>query len=532
MLRSYFFSIPIAFFWTFLLVPIVRRIALRFGVVDHPDHRKVHRGAIPRTGGVAIFLGMILTLITLYLLFPQMESRFSYRWSQVIWFGAGAALVCIVGLIDDVRNLSARHKLGFQILAGVLACSGGVHFQFFDQTLWGLPVGTAVNWIATIFWIIAVTNAINLIDGLDGLAAGITIISALVLGVISSLNGHPVTTLLSMIIVGSAAGFLRYNIHPAKIFLGDSGSLLLGFLLATLSIRGTFQESSFYSMIIALSLFSVPLLDVSLAVLRRFIKGLSLAHADRDHIHHRLIKQGIGHFQSVTVLWVITLAFGMVALFLSIDFERQQAGLVVLLPIVLMGIALRRLGCSEVFAIINAIRYGNRRKLPPREKNIAVRKAVKRLMELEDIEAVGLHLIGLADRLDLDLMHVEATWTLQNEKKRQVDLVHWIRPSEQRRIPWNVQKEEGDKPDLSLSKITEGHRTRSGVSCLVVLGQETWKLRRQGESQFWASLLADGLSHWLALGQEPLAAGGKVTHARIPDPRLIPFDAFNVRRKT
>ncbi|MBI4715462.1 MAG: hypothetical protein HY760_05945, partial [Nitrospirae bacterium] len=148
MLHSYLFSIPIAFFWTFLLVPIVRRIALHFGVVDHPDHRKAHRGAIPRMGGVAIFLGMILTLISLYLLFPQMESRFSYRWSQAIWFGAGAALVCIVGLIDDVRNLSARHKLGFQILAGVLACSGGVHFQFFDQTLWGLPVGTAVNWIA------------------------------------------------------------------------------------------------------------------------------------------------------------------------------------------------------------------------------------------------------------------------------------------------------------------------------------------------------------------------------------------------
>jgi hypothetical protein len=246
---------------------------------------------------------------------------------------------------------------------------------------------------------------------------------------------------------------------------------------------------------IVLSLLSIPLLDTLLAILRRYLKGLAFSHADGEHIHHRLLQQGMGHVGSVVMLWTATLVFGVAALFLSFVEQNQLIGLVILLPTVLWAIVFRRFGTLEMFEVFRALRYTNRRRLSPREKNINVRQAIKRLDRVTDLAALKRHMICLSMDLDLDLLHVEANLALAHDLKK-VELVHWNRPSELRSPARGIADCDQER-SLSLSKIGKGSKRLDGIACTVILGKESWKMRRQNEDQYWAILLADGLSHWV-----------------------------------
>ena len=518
-MKIYAFAFFSAFFGVTLITPVIRRIAFRLKVLDFPSSRKVHTTLIPRFGGVAIYVGMLFTLTATYAMLPETRNPILEAIHQGALLIAGATLLCAIGMIDDMRSIRAQHKLLFQVLSALLAYWGGFQLRFFDHAGSVFLLGNVANLLMTIAWITVVTNAINLIDGLDGLATGITTIAAIILALISYANGQTITLFLALAITGCALGFLLYNIHPAKIFLGDSGSLFLGFLLATLSIQGTRHGSPLIPMVIALLLLMVPLLDTVLAFTRRYVKGYPIFLSDGNHIHHRLLQRGVSHSKSVMILWAATLSFGFMALWLSFARTRYEVGLILVLSVVLIGLALRRFGFVEIHCLLNVMLHWNGRKLSPRKKNQRVRSAVNDMAGVKDLNALNLCFSDLADEIGLDSFSIEVAFS--PAEKRRLKLVQWNRIREASSIP----------PDGSEREICETRvffNEHSGIWGFVALGKERWKARRKSEEdRVWASMIADeivslketmlkwsnaGLSHdpqghWFRAPGSPVAEG-------------------------
>lgn len=286
----------------FTMTPIVRVLAFRIGAIDVPaDERRMHKKPIPRIGGLAIFFAFVITTIAFCEVNPTMLT---------LWFG-GLVLVCM-GVLDDVFRLNAWIKLVFQIAVAFIAVYQGVtidYINFFGTYvnfgIWSIPI--------TVIWIVGLTNAINIIDGLDGLACGVSIICSLSLFCVALISSQPIWALLTAILVGSCAGFLPFNRHPAKIFMGDTGALFLGFTLSILSIEGIFKTHMLLSFLIPLSIFGLPLFDTAFAIIRRILRGESPFAADGEHIHHKLMKMGFGQKYSVRILYAVCGILGISA---------------------------------------------------------------------------------------------------------------------------------------------------------------------------------------------------------------------------
>lgn len=319
------------------LTPLVRWIAVRIGAVDVPDERKTHERPIPRLGGVAIFAAFNLTMLLFISPFGIVNDPFMHL-ANHWWTGFLVASVVVigVGMVDDMRSLSVRVKFLIQLVAALVAVCHGYKIEQI-----GLPGGVLLNlglWSipVTIFWIVGITNAFNLIDGLDGLASGVALISTLTLAGVALLNQHIELALISSALAGSVLGFMRYNFRPASIFLGDSGSLFLGFTLAVMSITSAYKASATASILIPLLAFGLPIMDTALAMMRRFLRvahvvdtskqgklrffylrGRSVFEADRDHVHHRLVQLGINHRNAVLILYGVSAAAGCAALMVS-----------------------------------------------------------------------------------------------------------------------------------------------------------------------------------------------------------------------
>ena len=470
---------------TAVATPIVRSAALYRDLIDRPNHRKVHTGDVPRLGGLALGAGIFAAIGVVVVLVPEARDLVGTRGARLAALLVGASLLGLVGLLDDVRGLGARSKLLAQIVAGLVAFAGGNQFRFFEGAIVGSPVGVALNLVATVVWVVAITNAMNLIDGLDGLATGITTIAVTALGVISLVHGHPATALLSAAVAGGALGFLPYNIHPARIFLGDSGSFLLGYLLAVLSMQGLQEHSPWSTVAVLFFLFSVPLLDTTLAIVRRALRGQDLFAADGNHIHHRLLGRGLGHLRSVLVLWGTALLFGTVAFLLGLVPGGRYVGLLRLTGLVVLLIAASRLGALEVRDLLHVLRGRERRRLSPRDRNLAVRRVLKDLPAQRDGHALGERLIGLAREIDLDLLRVEVEVSTHGGA-RAIPVIQWSR-------------DDGTSPGSAAERdriVTTAAEVggASGMRGLVVLGKEHWKLRRRSEDhRAWAHQLAEGL---------------------------------------
>ena len=246
MLIAAFIGFAAALAATLLATPIVRALALGRDLLDAPNHRKVHKEAVPRLGGVALGAGLILGTIGAILLSSEARHILLRHGPRFATLVAAAAVLALVGLYDDLRGLSARAKLMAQVVAGLVAFAGGNALTLFGGGVVGPPLALLLNLAATVLWVVAITNAMNLIDGLDGLATGITTIVVLALAALAASQARPVTAFVAAIVAGAALGFLPYNLHPARIFLGDSGSFLLGSILAVLSIQAL-QEGSPWS---------------------------------------------------------------------------------------------------------------------------------------------------------------------------------------------------------------------------------------------------------------------------------------------
>ena len=295
-----------AFLLSYFMTPPVRRFAVYIGAMDVPrDERRVHDHPIPRMGGLAIFVSFLVTA----LLFADMDN-------QVMGLLLGSVIIAVMGAMDDVLNLSPWLKLAGQVLAAVVAYSCGIYFNVLSFT-------GELGWLScplTILWIVACTNATNLIDGLDGLAAGVSAISSFFLMLVSLfayVGGNVSVPMLLACLTGACMGFLPYNLNPAKIFMGDAGSQFLGYVLSVVSIMGLFKTQALVGFLLPLLVLAVPLGDTFAAFFRRLIHGQSPFHADRGHIHHRLLDSGLSQKQAVAVLYGLSSALGIIALWIA-----------------------------------------------------------------------------------------------------------------------------------------------------------------------------------------------------------------------
>lgn len=304
-------ALVVALIVSFILTPVVKVLAQRVGAVDVPkDNRRMHDHPIPRMGGLAIFFGFLISTLIFVQITPQLRGMM-----------LGAVIIVVLGIFDDIYSLKAGFKFVVQIVAALIAvCSGNI-IQilsnpniFSANPYWNLGL---LAYPVTVIWIVAITNAVNLIDGLDGLACGVTTISSMTLLVIALVVGEPEVAFLVAALVGGCLGFLPYNLNPAKIFMGDTGSTFLGFVLAVVSVQGLFKLYTIISFVVPFLMLGLPIFDTAFAFIRRIAHGQSPMHADRSHVHHRLIDMGFSQKQAVAVLYVISAILGLSAVVLT-----------------------------------------------------------------------------------------------------------------------------------------------------------------------------------------------------------------------
>ncbi|MGI6286440.1 putative undecaprenyl-phosphate N-acetylglucosaminyl 1-phosphate transferase [Moorella humiferrea] len=316
---------------SFGLTPLLCRLAPRLGAVDKPDARKIHRGLMPRLGGVAIYAGFVAAFCFL-----------GYRESEYTGLFLGGTLIMLVGLVDDIKNISPRLKLLGQIAAAALLVAFGVRVEFLTNPFDGLLMLGKLAVPVTIFWIVGVTNALNLVDGLDGLAAGTSFIAAVTIAVVAWLNGEGEVALLSLALAASVLGFLPFNFHPARTFMGDCGSMFLGFNLASLAVIGLTKSATVISLFIPVVILGLPILDTFLAIVRRLYNHRPIFAPDKGHLHHCLLAQGLTQRQAVAVIYLVNACLGASAVLLTRLTTDQGV-------LILVGLAvLILLGCDRL----------------------------------------------------------------------------------------------------------------------------------------------------------------------------------------
>ncbi|MBI3980311.1 MAG: undecaprenyl/decaprenyl-phosphate alpha-N-acetylglucosaminyl 1-phosphate transferase [Chloroflexi bacterium] len=280
--------------------PLARRLALRLGIIDQPAARKLHRNPVPLLGGAAIYAAFLLAI----LIFGE-----QFRLPQLFSILVGASLVSVLGVWDDRRGLRPLLKLLGQVVAALILLSADVRIELFSS-----PV---LNAALTVFWVVGITNALNLLDNMDGLSGGVAAVAAAFFLVLAASSGQVLVASLSAALLGACLGFLRYNFNPATIFMGDTGSLFLGFVLAALGIKLRFEGPTVITWMIPVLVLGVPIFDTTLVSISRLRRGKNpLTTPGKDHLSHRLVRLGMTHREAVMALYLICGAFGMAALFL------------------------------------------------------------------------------------------------------------------------------------------------------------------------------------------------------------------------
>ena len=295
---------------SFLLVligtPFVRRFAIKHRIIDRPQERKVHKKSMPRLGGLAICFGFWVAVVV-----TQPLTR------EIYGLLAGGLLICLVGIWDDLRGVSPRVKLLFQVLAAAIVIKMGVRVDFMTNPIGGEVSLYYLSYPVTILWIIGVTNAVNLIDGLDGLAAGVSAIAGVTLGIVAILEGFSQVGMFALILAAAAFGFLKHNFYPAKIFMGDTGSLFLGYNLSVIAILGLTKSTTVISLFLPVVILGIPIIDTLLAILRRFSSKKPIFSADKEHLHHRLLAIGLTHRRSVLAIYGVSAFLGFSAVLMT-----------------------------------------------------------------------------------------------------------------------------------------------------------------------------------------------------------------------
>ena len=310
-------AMMVALVVSFLMTPVVRTLANKAGAIDVPrDARRMHTKPVPRLGGLAIFIGFMVSALLFVPITAETKSIL-----------LGAVVIVILGVVDDSMALPAGVKFVVQIAAALIPATHGVTIRAFsnpnifsDNLYWVLG-GLSIP--LTVLWIVAVTNSVNLIDGLDGLANGVSTISATTMLVLALLLAEADVSVMLAALVGASIGFLPYNLNPAKMFMGDTGATFLGYILATMSIQGLFKYYAVVSFVVPFLILGLPIFDTGFAFFRRLAHGQNPMRADRGHIHHRLIDMGLNQKQAVASLYVISAILGLSAVVLTTGGEER-----------------------------------------------------------------------------------------------------------------------------------------------------------------------------------------------------------------
>jgi UDP-GlcNAc:undecaprenyl-phosphate GlcNAc-1-phosphate transferase len=373
---------------SFVLTWYVRNLATEHGWFAHPDaDRHLHNIPVPRLGGIAIFLSFLVSIgIGLFIgwVRPSLSAGFSAGTLGTILLPG--LLIFLLGVYDDVRTVGPYFKFTIQAIAGSMLFAGGLRilglpvlfgFHHFSVFI-GLPV--------TIVWVLAVTNAFNLIDGLDGLAAGSALFSTLVVFAVALLGHSGPVSLMALALAGAILGFLRFNFNPATIFLGDCGSLFIGFMLSAMALQGAQKAPTIIAVAIPVVSFGLPILETGLSLVRRFISGRPVFTADREHIHHKLLQRGLSHRQVVIVLYAVSAVFALLSLFLLWPTGST------------LGLVLAVLGTGVWIGVqhLNYLEFGELRRVAQRTfeqreifvNNLAIRRATEELKVASDYQQV------------------------------------------------------------------------------------------------------------------------------------------------
>ena len=337
---DYMLAFVIAAGVALLITPGVILLAAKTGAMDAPDARKVHKKPIPRIGGIGIYAAFMVAMLSV-LSFVDVTAEVK---TEIIGLMVGGSLIVLVGVIDDYKNLPAKVKLVGQIIAAaVLVIAFDVRIDFITD-----PFGDYIytEWLAvplTIFWIVGLTNTVNLIDGLDGLAAGVSTIAAVTIMLVALQQSIMLVAVLTAALAGAAFGFLYYNFNPARIFMGDSGSMFLGFMLAGISVIGAVKSAATIALIVPILALGLTILDTTFASVRRYRGGVPIFKPDKGHLHHRLLDLGFTQRQAVLLMYVISALLGLSAVALT-EVSNQLAIIIVCVVVVVVLLGAKKIG--------------------------------------------------------------------------------------------------------------------------------------------------------------------------------------------
>ena len=430
-MRSALEALVVALLVVAAATPVVRLLALRLGAVALPGGRHVHQTTMPRLGGLAICVGFFAPLAVLYVTSPEVAVMFRAIPTRMLGLFVGGVAMCVVGVIDDTRGIRAVYKLLFQIVVAVFAFMCGFRIMWVHLPLIGDVNMWALALPLTVFWIVGVINAVNLIDGLDGLAAGVVFFAATTNFVVAWLSAAPLVALLSGAIAGAVLGFLIYNFNPARIFMGDSGSYFLGYVLAISALIGTAQKASTaISLLVPIMALGVPIFDTLFAMVRRMLERRPIFSPDRGHIHHRLLDMGLTHRRAVMIIYAVCGVFTVAAIGVSLE-RTWQVGAA------LLGASAALVGLVRFVGYFEYLHLRVRQKARIRSRDtellrVAVPRLPGRLGDARDEGELLENLWSFAGEADLGYVEIYDTrhggersvqrWTTPSGATR--DLVH------------------------------------------------------------------------------------------------------------
>jgi UDP-GlcNAc:undecaprenyl-phosphate GlcNAc-1-phosphate transferase len=423
--KTYFALFLIATFASLIITPLIRRLCERFKLLDVPaDGRRVHTSAIPRLGGVAIYLSLLLALLSLLFVSNLVTESLHFYTPVLLKILVPSSLVLLLGIYDDLRGANAVVKfVSLGLIASLFYAMGGRIGVLAIPFVGMVHLPAVIGFLLTVFWLVAISNAFNLIDGMDGLATGAALFSSIVILVVALSGGHLVMTVMTIVICGALAGFLRYNFNPASIFLGDSGALFVGFLLAALSLMGAQKATTAIAVITPILAFGLPVVDTSVTMVRRLIGGRPIFQGDGEHIHHMLLARGWSQRRVVLILYSVCAIFGLLAA-LSTKTSSPMTGFVLFVIAVASIVAVGQLRYHEM----DELRAGVKRTVGDRRirvaNNIRVRRAglalskavslhdlfegVREMLEFEEFAYAKLQL-GQVGRAELNALAFRAT---------------------------------------------------------------------------------------------------------------------------
>ena len=338
----------LAFITAFVITPYSIRLAKKVGAVDYPNDRRVNKKPMPRLGGIAVIAGFLVSAIYL-IITMRIENNIDFitdgLGKKLLGFLFGAMVLGITCYIDDVKGISPLVKLAGQLIAAIIVVSCGVRIDNFTIPFKenSIMINEVISYILTIGWIVGITNAINLIDGLDGLAAGVSTIATVTILLVALQSGDLPVVFLTAALAGSSLGFLHYNFNPARIFMGDTGSMFLGYMFAAISVIGAVKSAATIALIVPILALGLPILDTTFAIVRRYRGGVPIFKPDKGHLHHRLLAMGFSQRQAVLLMYVFSAFLGLAAIALT-EVSTSVAVMIVVFVAVIILFSAKKIG--------------------------------------------------------------------------------------------------------------------------------------------------------------------------------------------